>query len=582
MVDANDTEATKVQNKRKRNSNSNPLSQARGKQNKHENIWFRRSNAGFSLFVQYYMGQPIGTISSAEGIRAADAGTFEKKETNTPTIGVSAGVGVQLKSGGGNSRAARRRNKKKKGRLPSITSEAVDETPLAGSVTKNSMTQDSSHPSLLESAYLKLQMMDDSPSHKNNLEFQIFLKAFSRPLPLSFRMRELHNASERQMAEIEGAEELLDEEELLEFVEAVPFGNTTMYRSKSRPGGDVLSKENLSRVSLDLKEFLVEYSQCGVLARQEIGSMLPVVALRDVGAIGPGGKVLDVCASPGSKTLQALEIVGQKGRVVANDVSENRLLTLRQALGRSGVSANLLKRLHFTCQDGSKLESPVTKSKTTGETAKLQYNAVLCDVPCSGDGTCRKDKRILPMWKPNCGNDLHDLQLRILMRALQLVEVGGVVCYSTCTLNPIEDEAVVAAALSKIQGAKDSDAKKSKKKSSPIVELVDWPSLPGDLVRRQGISSWKVAEFRADEQDDSSDDDLEDAEDTPKIIWHESYEAATCQKLACTFTPTMWPPTASSSKDLHLEKCIRLWPHDRDTGGFFLALIKKNRDFALK
>ena len=206
----------------------------------------------------------------------------------------------------------------------------------------------------------------------------------------------------------------------------------------------------------------------------------------------------------------------------------------------------------------------------------------ICDVPCSGDGTCRKDKHILPMWKPNCGNDLHDLQLRILMRALQLVEVGGVVCYSTCTLNPIEDEAVVAAALLKIQSCKDSKKEATKgKKSRPSVEVLDWPSLPGDLVRRKGISSWKVAEFRADDQNENSEIDMNDIEDLPMITWHDSYDSATSKNPTCTISPTMWPPSKDDAKHLRLEKCVRLWPHDRDTGGFFLALIKKNRHFTL-
>ncbi|CAJ1945135.1 unnamed protein product [Cylindrotheca closterium] len=573
----NDMETTKGQKKRKRNKN--PLSQARGKQNKHENVWFRRSNAGYSLFVQYYMNQPIGTISSAEGVKSGDA-TSSKEEGHK--IGPKTGEGMQPKSGGGNSRAAKRRNKKKKGgKIQNTNSKTVDESALAVMTTDSSPTEVSSPPSLLESAYSKFEMLDDSPCHRNNVEFQSFLKAFSQPLPLSFRMRQFETASERRQMDNEVAEEVLAE--FSDLVEAVQFGNTTLYRSKNRPS-DVLCKENLSRISPDLKEFLQENSQNGVLARQEIGSMLPVVALHDVGAIRVGAKVLDVCASPGSKTLQALEIVGQNGRVVANDVSENRLITLRQALGRSGVSSSLLKRLHFSCQDGSRLQAPVTKSKSSGEKSKLKFDAVLCDVPCSGDGTCRKDKHILPMWKPNCGNDLHDLQLRILIRALQLVEVGGVVCYSTCTLNPIEDEAVVAAALSTIQASKDSKDGTKKKRPSPIVELLDWPSLPGDLVRRQGISSWKVAEFRADDQGDSSEGeiDIDDAEDIPKITWHDSYASATSQPPTCTISPTMWPPSNESSKDLHLEKCMRLWPQDRDTGGFFLALIKKNRDFKLK
>ena len=150
--------------------------------------------------------------------------------------------------------------------------------------------------------------------------------------------------------------------------------------------------------------------------------MLPVIALNSINSLKAGSRVRDMCASPGSKTLQALEIVGKKGRIVANDVSEARLDALRGALERSGVSPTLLKRIHYTCQDGCLLQSPRLKSKSTEEKGKrLDFHAVICDVPCSGDGTIRKDKHILPMWKPNFGNELHSLQTRILLRALQLV-----------------------------------------------------------------------------------------------------------------------------------------------------------------
>jgi 16S rRNA C967 or C1407 C5-methylase (RsmB/RsmF family) len=164
------------------------------------------------------------------------------------------------------------------------------------------------------------------------------------------------------------------------------------------------------------------------------------------------------------------------------------------------------------------------------------------------------------------------------MRALKLVKVGGVVCYSTCTLNPIEDEAVVAAALATIQSKKRNETAKEKE---GIVELVDWPNLPGDLIRRPGISSWKVAEYRDNNtstNDDGADDDLEEI---PRLHWYDSYDAVVTEngKKNSSLVSTMWPPSFEKAEALHLERCIRLWPQDRDTGGFFLALIRKNADY---
>ena len=74
----------------------------------------------------------------------------------------------------------------------------------------------------------------------------------------------------------------------------------------------------------------------------------------------------------------------------------------------------------------------------------LLFDRILCDVPCSGDGTIRKAPDIWRRWTPGNGNGLHPLQLRIALHACQMLKEGGRLVYSTCTFNPIEDEAVVA------------------------------------------------------------------------------------------------------------------------------------------
>lgn len=85
--------------------------------------------------------------------------------------------------------------------------------------------------------------------------------------------------------------------------------------------------------------------------------------------------------------------------------------------------------------------------KTPGKTAVLQFDRILCDVPCSGDGTTRKNPNIWKTWRTSDGLGLHGLQLRILKRAIQMLKPGGRLVYSTCSYNPIENEAVVSAAL---------------------------------------------------------------------------------------------------------------------------------------
>lgn len=77
----------------------------------------------------------------------------------------------------------------------------------------------------------------------------------------------------------------------------------------------------------------------------------------------------------------------------------------------------------------------------------LKFDRILADVPCSGDGTMRKSPDIWRRWSVQGGNSLHPLQLRIAVHGARLMQVGGRMVYSTCTFNPIEDEAVVAALL---------------------------------------------------------------------------------------------------------------------------------------
>ena len=82
----------------------------------------------------------------------------------------------------------------------------------------------------------------------------------------------------------------------------------------------------------------------------------------------------------------------------------------------------------------------------------FKFDRVLCDVPCSGDGTLRKNIALWKMFHPHIGHGLHTLQLEILMKSLSMVRQHGRVVYSTCSFNPLENEAVVQAALTKLKG----------------------------------------------------------------------------------------------------------------------------------
>ncbi|KAM0832438.1 hypothetical protein ACQ4PT_064901 [Festuca glaucescens] len=108
---------------------------------------------------------------------------------------------------------------------------------------------------------------------------------------------------------------------------------------------------------------------------------------------------------------------------------------------------------------------------------RLEFDCVLCDVPCSGDGTVRKAPDMWRTWNIGMGNGLHRLQVEIAMRGIALLKVGGRMVYSTCSLNPVENEAVVGEIL---------------RRCGDSVELLDVSNELPELVRRPGLSTWKV------------------------------------------------------------------------------------------
>lgn len=534
----------------KRQRNNNPLQKARkgssdkadektGVNSKAKDLWHRKSGAGYHLFLSYYGSQPAGVVACFDD--------FATTANNGSTIS-SLEVRKKGCDGGGNqgqgmSRAAKKRRQKKKGKTSVVVSgdgcdvfEPMQQQQEEDDKPSNASTQpglDVSHP-----------LVQAFKSQSNTYPHLVKLVgALSSPLPLTLRFRKTNATSSSEVKEV------LKKQYSTLILPVSYDPSNSIYQSTPTSS---LSKSNL-RLSPHLKELVVESSMNGTLARQELGSMLPVLTLHATGAMKGGSKVLDLCASPGSKTMQALEIVAssaKKGRVIANDVHSGRLDSLREALGRSGLEDEMTARVTYTNYDASVF--PLPKS------GKL-FDAIICDVPCSGDGTIRKDKHILPMWTPHTGNELHSLQAKILVRALELVKVGGVVCYSTCSLNPVEDEAVVASALTTLKT----------KQTSAEFQLMEWPEglLPG-FVRRPGITNWRVAFY-----DQSYVTEDEDTGDFGNLTFCKDYEEAT-EKGLDDAQPTFWCD-ATNNKHVQLDRCTRLLPQDNDSGGFFLVLIKK-------
>ncbi len=148
--------------------------------------------------------------------------------------------------------------------------------------------------------------------------------------------------------------------------------------------------------------------------------------------VKPGQKIIDVCAAPGGKSATIAQYLNNSGTLISCDVAENRLSLIN----------SVFKRLNITCAKILQNDAAVYNKNFT------KANAVLCDVPCSGLGIMAKKPDIRLKNLQNL-NSLVELQNKILETSSKYVECKGILVYSTCTINPAENEDVVNNFLSK-------------------------------------------------------------------------------------------------------------------------------------
>ncbi|ROQ27554.1 16S rRNA (cytosine(1407)-C(5))-methyltransferase RsmF [Gallaecimonas pentaromativorans] len=167
--------------------------------------------------------------------------------------------------------------------------------------------------------------------------------------------------------------------------------------------------------------------QLGLFYVQEASSMMPPTALWHV-LEGQAQKVLDMAAAPGSKTTQLAALMQNGGVLVANELSSSRLKSMAANIQRLGVANVALS--HF---DG----------RVFGNALPETFDAILLDAPCGGEGTIRKDADALKNWSQSHIDEISALQQQLLASAFSALKVGGVLAYSTCTLNRQENQHVL-------------------------------------------------------------------------------------------------------------------------------------------
>jgi 16S rRNA C967 or C1407 C5-methylase (RsmB/RsmF family) len=255
----------------------------------------------------------------------------------------------------------------------------------------------------------------------------------------------------------------------------------------------------------EYRSLFISLHETGRITRQEAVSMIPSLLLD----LEHNDLVLDMCASPGSKSTHIGEILGGTGAVIANDISKKRTNTLVANAQRASLP-NILIVQH----DGRHIP------KVPGQ----GYDAILVDAPCTGSATTRKNPDVWSKWKPSGGKKLHSLQLDLLSRAIKVARPGASIVYSTCSLDPTENEAVIARIL---EFEKEIE-----------IEKINEDTLEG-LHFQNGMTEWTVL-----------DDNLIPTNE-------EKYSTSKNSKI----------------KQL-LSRCIRIHQDESGHGGFFVAKLR--------
>jgi tRNA (cytosine49-C5)-methyltransferase len=216
---------------------------------------------------------------------------------------------------------------------------------------------------------------------------------------------------------------------------------------------------------------------------QEASSMVPPLVLEPK----KNDFILDIAASPGSKTTQLASLMQNTGLIIANDIDHMRIKALASNLQRCGITNTAV-----TMMEGRFFKD-------------YQFDKILLDAPCTGTGTIRKSPRTILDWSPNLIKRIAGIQKQLIKIAFQNLKPKGTLVYSTCTMEPEEDEAVISHLLENFENAK--------------LEKINIKNLK---------SSEPITKFE------------------------------------------------NNNYNKEVKKCLRIWPQDNHTDGFFIAKIRKD------
>lgn len=396
---------------------------------------------------------------------------------------------------------------------------------------------------------------NENSTKEFDYSFEEFLNKLKEKLPCVFRLNQSNYLLDKKFTSILESSELLNKEFELHDLD-IKINQIKLY-----PNNEKIYNINIPRNELrknnSLKKFhkFIQISvDSGLISRQEAVSMIPPFLLN----AKPYMSVLDMCAAPGSKTGQFIEALNynnnyfsnsHEGYVIANDNNFTRAYMMTHQLQRFN-NANFIVVSHDSqvfpriFNNFSNSDQLCANINPSGE--RLKFDRILADVPCSGDAVMRKLPHKWKKWSPKDGLSLHKLQISILKRGILLLKDDGLLVYSTCSLNPIENEAVVAEILKEFYNE---------------IEIVDCSREfeNTDIKIREGLTNWNVYI----DNPNNKDDILLVEKDSELHLNNISHIPYSCFN------------NLSIENSNELKKCIRIMPHDSDTSGFFIVLLKR-------
>ena len=166
------------------------------------------------------------------------------------------------------------------------------------------------------------------------------------------------------------------------------------------------------------------YYFAGLYYLQEPSAMTPASRI----PVEPGERVLDVCAAPGGKATELGAKLKGEGVLIANDISNSRARGLLKNLELFGIG-----NMMVISEEPGKLVEYFSE----------YFDKILIDAPCSGEGMFRKDKKMVKAWEEHGPEFFSKLQRSIITQAAAMLKPGGMILYSTCTFDPLENEKTV-------------------------------------------------------------------------------------------------------------------------------------------